>query len=75
MKRLILIGFAACAFAAPPTFSVAAMPLSPITPAITSQVDNDIMMVKHGGRGHHYGWTRSRGRHLGFIRGRHRGWL
>jgi hypothetical protein len=56
-------------------FPVAAVSLAPMAPAITSQMDNDIITVKRGGRGHHYGWTRSRGRHLGFIRGRHRGWL
>jgi hypothetical protein len=73
MKHLMLIGFAVCAFAALPMLPVAAMPLAPMTPAIT-QVDNDVIMVRRGGRGHHYGWTRSRGRHLGFTRGRHRGW-
>ena len=75
MKHLILIGLAACTFAVLPMSPVAAMPLAPMTPAITSQVDNDVIMVRRGGRGHHYGWTRSRGRHLGFIRGRHRGWF
>jgi hypothetical protein len=52
---------------------IAAMPLAAMTPAIT-QIDNDVIMIRRGGRGHHYGWTRSRGRHLGFTRGRHRGW-
>jgi hypothetical protein len=74
MKRMMLIGFAACTFAVPPMFPVAAMSLAPMTPAITAQVNNDIIMVRRGGRGHHYGWTQSRGRHLGFTRGRHRGW-
>ena len=75
MKRLVLIGFTACTFAVLPMLPVTAMPLAPMTPAITAQVDNDIIMVRHGGRGHHFGWTRSHGRHLGFVRGRHRGWL
>jgi hypothetical protein len=50
-----------------------AMPSAPITPAIT-QVNKDIITVRRGGHGHHYGWTHSRGLHLGFARGRHRGW-
>jgi hypothetical protein len=73
MKHLIVIGAAACAL----TLSVLpidALPLAPITSAITRQADSDVIMVKRGGRGHHYGWTMSRGRHLGFTRGRHRGW-
>jgi hypothetical protein len=73
MKRLMLIGSAACAFAALPMPPVAAMPFAPMAPAIT-QLDTDVIVVRRGGRGHHYGWAHSRGRHLGFTRGRHRGW-
>jgi hypothetical protein len=72
MKRLMLIGCAAFAFAALLTLPVAAIPLAPMMPAVT--IANDLFMVRHGGRGHHYGWTQSRGLHLGFTRGRHRGW-
>jgi len=73
MRLLLLIGLSACAFAAMPMVTVAAMPSSPTAPAVT-QVDNNIITVARGGHGHHYGWTRSRGRHLGFARGRHLGW-
>jgi hypothetical protein len=73
MRLLLLIGLSACAFAAMPMVTVAAMPFSPTAPAVT-QVDNNIIMVARGGHGHHYGWTRSHGRHLGFVRGRHLAW-
>jgi hypothetical protein len=73
MKRLLLIGFAAGAFAVLPMLSATAIPLVPMKLTI-GQADNDVILVARGGRGHHYGWTRSRGRHLGFVRGRHRGW-
>ena len=75
MKRLMLIGLAAGAFVTLPMLPVAAMPLAATVPSMTSHADQDVILVNRGGRGHHYGWTRSRGRHLGFIRGRHRGWL
>ena len=73
MNRFMLIAAAALGFAALPMLSAAAMPLAPITPALT-QVNNDIIVVRRGGRGHHYGWNRSHGLHLGFARGRHLGW-
>jgi len=75
MKRLMLIGFAAGALATLPILPVVAMPLVAKAPLITSHTNNDVTLIKHGGRGHHFGWTRSHGRHLGFIRGRHRGWM
>jgi hypothetical protein len=75
MRHFMLIGFAACSFAILPMSPVIAMPLVPMTPAVTSHFDEDVILVKRGGRGHHYGWTKSHGRHLGFVRGRHRGWL
>jgi hypothetical protein len=69
MKRLLLIGFAACTLALAPTLSVSAMPAA--TPQVLGKSDAAIIQVKgghghmgRGGRGHHYGWSR----------GRHRGW-
>ena len=70
MKRLLLIGFAASAFALAPALSASAMPVSPPTAIGISQ--DSIVQIKgghggghmgRGGRGHHYGW--SRGRHRG----------
>jgi hypothetical protein len=75
MKRLLLIGFAACAFALAPTLSASAMPRATADTLLGS--DSDVIQVKgghghghghghnmgRGGRGHHYGWTR--GRHRG----------
>jgi hypothetical protein len=76
MKRLSLIGLAACAFVLIPTLSVSAMPAA--TPAALGSSDEAIIQVKgghghghmgRGGRGHHYGWGRGRGHHYGW---RHR---
>ena len=73
MKRLLLIGFAACTFAVAPTLSASAMPRA--TPdTLVAGTDSAVILVKHGhgrghmgrgGRGHHYGWAhaRHRGRH------------
>jgi hypothetical protein len=64
MKRLLLIGVAACAFAAMPILSASAMPR---VTADTMVGDNSVILVHggyghghmgHGGRGHHYGWGR-----------------
>ena len=76
MKRLLLIGFAASAFALAPALSASAMSVAP--PNAISISQDSVVQVKgghggghvrghmgRGGRGHHYGW--SRGRH----RGRH----
>jgi hypothetical protein len=74
MKRLLLIGFTACAFALIPTLSASAMPAA--TPAALGGSDGAVIQVKgyghghghymgHGGRGHHYGWSRGRGHHYG----------
>ena len=72
MKRLLLIGFAACAFAAIPMLSASAMP-APRSAQLVAGSDDAIVLAKgghgrghmgRGGRGHHYGWGR----------GRHRGW-
>jgi hypothetical protein len=74
MKRLLLIGVAACAFAALPVLSASAMPRA-TQDRLIGETDNSVVMVRgghghghghmgHGGRGHHYGWGR----------GHHRGW-
>jgi len=70
----MFIALVACAFTALALAPVAAMPLALITATVTSPSQGDLIVVKHGGRGHHYGWFHSRGLHLGFVRGRHRGW-
>ncbi len=64
MKRLLLVGFAACAFALAPTLSASAMPVAKQQTIVTN-TDSDVIQVRghRGGRGHHYGW--SRGRHRG----------
>lgn len=71
MKRLLLIGVAACAFAAMPTLSASAMPVAADTlivransPVILARGGHGGGHMRRGGRGHHYGWSR----------GRHRGW-
>jgi hypothetical protein len=75
MKRLLLIGFAACTLALAPILSVSAMPAANLTAA--ADTDSSIIQVRgghghggghpgwghHGGRGHHYGW--GRGHHHG----------
>jgi hypothetical protein len=73
MKHSMLIALLASAFTALAMAPVAAVPLAPLTASVTSS-QNELIVVKHGGRGHHYGWTKSRGLHLGFVRGRHLGW-
>ena len=76
MKRLLLIGFAACALALAPAMSASAMPAA--TPGALGAVEADVIQVKghghghgrghmkRGGRGHHYGWARGRGHHYGW---------
>ena len=70
MKRLLIIGLAACAFALAPTLSASAMPAA--TPDTLGGSDGMVIQVKgghghghghmgRGGRGHHYGWGRGRG--------------
>ncbi|TAK50278.1 MAG: hypothetical protein EPO23_03475 [Xanthobacteraceae bacterium] len=73
MKRILLAGGIAVAFAAL-ALPASALPTVPPPVAGITQSDSGPILVKRGGRGHHYGWTRSRGRHLGFTRGKHRGW-
>jgi len=61
MKRLLLIGFAACTFALAAILSASAMPSANLS-ALTTSTDGSIIQVHgwghHGGRGHHYGWGR-----------------
>src|SRR6476660_6471833 len=70
MKRLVLIGFAAYAFAAMPSFSVLAMPMAPAAQLI-AETDSSVILAK-GGHGH--GWGRAFGRPFGWSRGRKVGW-
>jgi hypothetical protein len=64
MKRLLLLGFAICAFAFGPTLPASAMPVAKQQPVVANS-DSDVVQVRghRGGRGHHYGW--GRGRHRG----------
>src|ERR1700730_15362725 len=67
MRRLLVIGFAACAFALAPTLSASAMPVA--TPDALGVNDGAVIQVKgghghRGGHGHHYGW--GRGHHYGW---------
>ena len=63
MKRLLLIGVAACAFAAMSTLSASAMPRA-TADMLVSDTDNPVILAHGhghghmGGRGHHYGWGR-----------------
>jgi hypothetical protein len=81
MKRLLLIGFAACAFALASGLSASAMPAA--TPDALGASDTAVIQIKGGhghghghhmghghGHGHHYGWYRGRGHHYGW--GHHR---
>jgi len=74
MKRLLLIGVAACALAAMPTLSASAMPLATAGSLITSS-DSQVILVGGGHRhgGHHMG-RGGRGHHYGWARSHHRGW-
>jgi len=79
MKRLLLIGVAACAFAAMPTLSASAMPRAPADVLITpsdSQNSDSLVVLARGGHGHGHGHMGrgGRGHHYGWSRGRHRGW-
>jgi hypothetical protein len=62
MKRLLLIVTAACAFAALPTLPASAMPIAKHGTLVST--DSGVIQVRghRGGRGHHYGWGRGRGR-------------
>jgi hypothetical protein len=81
MKRLLLIGFAACTLALAPNLAASAMPGA--TPAALGASDTAVIQVHghghghghgwghHGGRGHHYGWGRGRGHHYGWRHHHH----
>jgi hypothetical protein len=72
MKRLLLIGVAACAFAAMPILSASAMPRASAN-TLLSDTDNPVILVGHGhghghghmNRGHHYHYGWGRGHHHG----------
>jgi hypothetical protein len=70
MKRLFLIGFAACAFAIAPSLSASAMPSANLN-ALTASTDSSIIQVHGWGHhgGHHYGW--GRGHHYGWRHHHH----
>jgi hypothetical protein len=57
MKRLLLIGFAACTFVLAPTLSASAMPGA--NPNAITDTDSSIVLVK-GGHGHGGASRRSR---------------
>jgi hypothetical protein len=63
MKRLLLIGFAACTFTLAPILSASAMPSANLG-ALATSTDSSIIQVHGWGHhgGHHYGW------------GHHHGW-
>jgi hypothetical protein len=67
MKRLLLIGFAAFAFAALPTLSASAMP-SARPDALITNTDSAVILAH--GHGWHHGWGRGHGHHYGHHYGR-----
>ena len=69
MKRALLIGFAACAFALAPTLTASAMPVG--SPEAIGVSEGAVTQVK-GGHGHGRGHMGrgNRGRHLGWKIGR-----
>ena len=72
MKRLLLIGVAACAFAAMPMLTASAMPRA-TADTLVGDTDNAVILV-HGGYGHGHMRRGGRGHHYGWGRGRHHGW-
>jgi hypothetical protein len=74
MKRSLLIGAAACAFAVLPMLSASAMPRA-TSDAFVAGSDNPVILA-HGGHGHGWGHMGrgGRGHHYGWGRGLHRGW-
>lgn len=74
MKRLLLIGAAACAMALSPSLPAAAMPLG--SSVLITQSDSHTLLVKGGhggGRGHGYGRGHGHRAH-GWSRGKKVGW-
>ena len=72
MKRLLLVGIAAGAFAAMSTLSASAMPRA-TADSLVGDTDNAVILVR-GGHGHGHGHMGGRGHHYGWGRGHHRGW-
>jgi hypothetical protein len=73
MKRLLLIGIAACAFAALPTLSASAMPRA-TADRLVSDTDSPVILAHGHGHGHGHGHMGGRGHHYGWGRGHHHGW-
>jgi hypothetical protein len=71
MKRLLLIGIAACALAAMPTLSASAMPRA-TADTLVGDTDNSSVIPVHGGHGHGHMGRGGRGHHYGWGRGHHR---
>ena len=71
MKRLLLIGVAACAFAAMSTLSASAMPRE-TADRLVSSTDSPVILAHGYGRGH--GHMGGRGHHYGWGRGHHHHW-
>jgi hypothetical protein len=73
MKRLLLIGVAACAFAALPVLSASAMPRA-TADTLVSDTDSPVVLARGGhGHGHGHMGRGGRGHHYGWGRGHHRG--
>jgi hypothetical protein len=73
MKRLLLIGVAACAFAALPVLSASAMPRA-TADTLVSDTDSPVILARGGhGHGHGHMGRGGRGHHYGWGRGHHRG--
>jgi hypothetical protein len=74
MKRFLLIGVAACAFAAMPTLSASAMSLANAD-TLVGDIDSPVILAHGHGHGHmgHMG-RGGHGHHYGWGRGLHRGW-
>jgi hypothetical protein len=72
MKRLLLIGVAACVLATLPSLSASAMPRV-AADTLVSDTDSPIILA-HGGHRHGHMGRGGHGHHYGWGRGRHRGW-
>jgi hypothetical protein len=74
MKRLLLTGIAACAFAAMPMPTASAMPRASAD-TLVSENDSPVILARGGhGHGHGHMGRGGRGHHYGWGRGRHHGW-
>jgi hypothetical protein len=68
----LLIGVAACAFAAMPMLTASAMPRA-TADTLVGDTDNAVIPV-HYGHGHWHMGRGGHGHHHGWGRGRHHGW-